>query len=124
MAKRMGKRVTGKLPADQAARLRQSWQEAEAERDAIAAESREMLRDLVQQPVKLGDVLTLLRELRVSSGKTAKEVADAMHMNSGNFSRLERGQGNPTVETLERLANAVNAELVVSIRPRATSDAK
>jgi transcriptional regulator with XRE-family HTH domain len=83
-----------------------------------------MLRELVQLPVKLGDVLKLLRELRVSSGKSAKEVADAMHMNSGNYSRLERGQGNPTVETLERLANAINAELIVSVRPRATSDTK
>lgn len=124
MAKRMGKRVTGKLPADRAVRLRQSWKEAEAERDAIAAESRQMLRELVQQPVKLGDVLKLLRELRVSSGKSAKEVADAMHMNSGNYSRLERGQGNPTVETLERLANAINAELIVSVRPQARTGAK
>lgn len=124
MAKRMGKRVIGKLPADRAVRLQQSWKEAEAERDATAAESRQMLRELVQQPVKLGDVLKLLRELRVSSGKSAKEVADAMHMNSGNYSRLERGQGNPTVETLERLANAINAELIVSVRPRATSGAK
>ncbi|HTN04159.1 MAG TPA: helix-turn-helix transcriptional regulator [Planctomycetaceae bacterium] len=124
MAKRMGKRVIGKLPADRAVRLQQSWKEAEAERDATAAESRQMLRELVQLPVKLGDVLKLLRELRVSSGKSAKEVADAMHMNSGNYSRLERGQGNPTVETLERLANAINAELIVSVRPRATSDTK
>ncbi len=124
MAKRMGKRVTGKLPADRAVRLQQSWKEAEAERETTAAESRQMLRDLVQQPVKLGDVLKLLRELRVSSGKSAKEVADAMRMNSGNYSRLERGQGNPTVETLERLADAINAELIVSVRPRATSDTK
>lgn len=124
MAKRMGKRVTGKLPVERAARLQQSWKEAEAEREVTAAESRQMLRELVQQPVKLGDVLKLLRELRVSSGKSAKEVADAMHMNSGNYSRLERGQGNPTVETLERLANAINAELIVSVRPRATSGAK
>ncbi|WLD15377.1 helix-turn-helix domain-containing protein [Planctellipticum variicoloris] len=124
MAKRLGKRVIGKLPADRAVRLQQSWKEAEAERDATAAESRQMLRELVQLPVKLGDVLKLLRELRVSSGKSAKEVADAMHMNSGNYSRLERGQGNPTVETLERLANAINAELIVSVRPRATSDTK
>lgn len=121
MAKRIGKRVIGKLPADRAVRLQQSWKEAEAERDATTAESRQMLRELVQLPVKLGDVLKLLRELRVSSGKSAKEIADAMHMNSGNYSRLERGQGNPTVETLERLANAINAELIVSVRPRATS---
>lgn len=42
-------------------------------------------------------------------GLTQEEVADRAGLTQADISRLERGLGNPTEETLERVAVALNA---------------
>ena len=45
------------------------------------------------------------------------EVASRAGTSQSRFSELERGNGNPTVESLARVAAALDLEIEVSVRP-------
>jgi len=53
-----------------------------------------------------------LRRLRVSRGLPQEVLAVDAQVDRTYVSRLERGLENPTVRVLERLARALNAEIV------------
>lgn len=48
------------------------------------------------------------------------EVATRAGTSQSRFSELERGNGNPTVESLARVAAALDLEIEVSVRPAQT----
>ena len=52
-----------------------------------------------------------LRRLRAASGLSLAALADRSGVAKGTVSALERGQGNPTVETLFALAYALDATM-------------
>lgn len=64
----------------------------------------------------LGDefelISTLLR-MRQTAGLTQQEVAERMGTKEGNISRLEKGNGNPTLKTLMNYAKACRCKLHV-----------
>lgn len=49
-----------------------------------------------------------LRRARLAAGLTQEQVGDRCHMDLTAVSRLERGQRNPRLDTIVRLAHAVN----------------
>ncbi|KOY61600.1 MULTISPECIES: helix-turn-helix domain-containing protein [Photorhabdus] len=53
---------------------------------------------------------TLLR-MRRAAGLTQNQVAQRMGTKEANISRLEKGNGNPTLKTLLNYARACNCEL-------------
>lgn len=56
-----------------------------------------------------------LRQYRENAGLSPKEAADRSGIALGNYYQLERGDGNPTVTTLVKLARGLDvdpAELV------------
>ncbi|WP_391528339.1 helix-turn-helix domain-containing protein [Photorhabdus akhurstii] len=53
---------------------------------------------------------TLLR-MRHAAGLTQNQVAQRMGTKEANISRLEKGNGNPTLKTLLNYAKACNCEL-------------
>jgi DNA-binding XRE family transcriptional regulator len=55
---------------------------------------------------------TLLR-MRQTAGLTQQEVAERMGTKEGNISRLEKGNGNPTLKTLMNYAKACRCKLHV-----------
>jgi transcriptional regulator with XRE-family HTH domain len=64
----------------------------------------------------LGDVLRKYRKKR----KLSLEQLDALTgINKGTISALERGEGNPTVQTLTTLATALDVPLYVLFQPPA-----
>jgi DNA-binding XRE family transcriptional regulator len=52
-----------------------------------------------------------IRELRIASHRTAAEVASAAGMAAPNFARLEAGHHRPRIDTLVRVAAALNVPL-------------
>lgn len=46
-----------------------------------------------------------LKELRIASGTTQKDVADSIGCTATVYSRYERGEREPDIEMLRRLAN-------------------
>jgi len=72
---------------------------------------------------KLGSVLRALglriQELRRDRGETQESFADLLGMLPSNYARLEQGRTNPTVETLHRVAGALDVEIDVLFQPPA-----
>ncbi len=59
------------------------------------------------------ELTRLLISQRIKRGLTQKELAERMNTTQSVISRLENGSANPSLATLKRLANALDARLVV-----------
>lgn len=57
------------------------------------------------------DVAVQLVELRERRGLTQAELAGRSGVDQGDISRIERGATSPTVRTLQRIADALNADV-------------
>ncbi|MFN8558119.1 MAG: helix-turn-helix transcriptional regulator [Dehalococcoidia bacterium] len=66
------------------------------------------------------DLGEAVRTLRIARGMTQAELAQAIGAHQPSVSRIEGG-GNPTLETIGRLADALGAEVVVLFRRRSDS---
>ena len=64
-------------------------------------------------------VAYLLRYWRERSGMTQKQLAARLGISYQAYQRMERpGRSNVTVQTLERIAEALGGQLIVDLRPR------
>ena len=50
-------------------------------------------------------------EARISSGLTQKELSLRSGIAQGDISKIENGNANPSIKTLQRLASAMGKEL-------------
>lgn len=57
----------------------------------------------------------LVHQLRIEAELTQTEIADRMGTSQSAIARMEGGGVRPTLDTLERLAQAVGKDLVVGI---------
>lgn len=58
-------------------------------------------------------VIQALIDARKESGMTQKELADRTGITQGDISKLEKGNANPSIKTLQRLAIGMNKILRV-----------
>lgn len=72
-----------------------------AEYDALAPEY-EVVRTIIKH--------------RLKKGWSQTELAEAIGSRQPVISRLERGEGNPSLQTLQRIARALNLRLQVSMK--------
>ena len=52
---------------------------------------------------------------RAKKGLSQKELAEATGIDQSDLSKIERGVANPSVGTLKRIADALDAQLIISI---------
>jgi ribosome-binding protein aMBF1 (putative translation factor) len=62
-----------------------------------------------------------VRQMREARGWTQGQLADAAHMTQSAVARFEAGGTVPTIPVLERLAHALDVELVVRLTPRSSA---
>jgi DNA-binding XRE family transcriptional regulator len=85
-----------------------SFDEIMARRDArLSPEAREYRKALEQAYGLASQVIGLRLEL----GLTQAELAERCGVDQGDISRIERGETSPTTTTLQRIADALGAEL-------------
>lgn len=53
---------------------------------------------------------------RFKAGMSQKELADLTGIDQSDISKIERGSANPSINTLNRLAKAMNMELSIKIQ--------
>ena len=57
-------------------------------------------------------------ELREEHGLTQTQLAERCGVNQSDISRIERGSMSPTARTLQRIADALDADVRLVARPR------
>jgi len=62
-----------------------------------------------------------LTEARTKAGLTQQQVAERMHTTQSVVARLESGQINPSIQTLERFAKATGTRLRIMFGMRGAS---
>jgi len=89
---------------------RTSWDDIKAQRP-LTDEGRGAYED----EARISAFRAMVYRLRVEAGLTQAELAQRMGTTQSAIARMEGGGARPTLETLEKLAAAVGAELVVGV---------
>lgn len=80
---------------------------------------RRVAMELAEEPVPLFQAIAAqVAERRRTLDLSQRELADLCGTTQSAIARLERGQRPPRVDTLMRIANALDCELVVELRSR------
>lgn len=87
-----------------------SWEQVKAERDTPATRAG---YDRARRTFEFAEQVRTLRE---QAGISQVELARRMGTSQSAVARLEGGGTMPTLDTLERVAAALGAELVVELR--------
>lgn len=61
------------------------------------------------------DIATIIIERRKEFGITQRDLAKLADVNINTLTQIERGEGNPTVRTLEKVLKIVGMELTAKI---------
>jgi len=83
-----------------------------------AAPSYPYIRGRAARTRKTHEVGAAIRKLREAKGITQEELASAVGMMRSNISRIEAAKRRPTLETVERIANALKVPVADLIAPR------
>lgn len=73
----------------------------------------EFVREWEEQSAER-DVMRQIVEARMEQGLTQQELAERCGMKASNLCRLENGNGNPSVATLEKIARGLGKKLEIS----------
>ena len=67
--------------------------------------------------VEADEIIQALIEARRASGMTQKELSELTGIAQGDISKLEKGNANPSLRTLIRLAEGMGMQLKVEFCP-------
>ena len=62
-------------------------------------------------------IIQAMIDARKASGLTQKQLSEKTGITQGDISRLENGNGNPSLRTLQRLAKGMGMKLDISFTP-------
>lgn len=71
----------------------------------------------VTHTLETANIIQALIEARRTSGMTQKELSDLTGIAQGDISKLENGNANPSLRTLQRLADGMGMRLKVEFVP-------
>lgn len=63
-------------------------------------------------------LIRTLLDARKAAGMTQQDLANKTGIRQGDISKFERGRGNPSLKTLERLADGLGMQCRVVFEPR------
>ena len=56
-----------------------------------------------------------IKEKRIQKNLTQEELANSIGVDQGDLSKIEKGIGNPSLKTLQRICDGLNAKLLLKI---------
>ena len=116
------KRIPGfKLTPEQREIVEEVRRRVEEEKPEILAESRRRTAADAVVSVQLRGAISLLKAVRKAQGLTLDEVARRTGIAKPTLSKLENAEGNVTINTLQRLADALHHTVQISVTPQALS---
>ena len=63
-------------------------------------------------------IMQAMIDARKSAGLTQKQLSERAGIAQGDISKMESGNANPSLRTLQRLAGAMNAKLRIEFMPQ------
>ena len=66
-------------------------------------------------------IIQAMIDARKGKGITQKELSERTGIAQGDISKLENGNGNPSIRTLQRLADAMGMTLRIEFIPKTTT---
>ena len=66
-------------------------------------------------------IIQAMIDARKNAGLTQKELAEKTGITQGDISKMENGNGNPSLKTLQRLAEGMGMILKVEFLPKLTT---
>lgn len=88
--------------------MAKSYEQISADRRARLEPSAAAARDIFE---KTYDIAMQIVALREKAGFTQVELAERTGISQADISRIERGATSPTAKTLQRIAEALDAEV-------------
>ncbi len=85
-----------------------SYEEVTSERRSRLGPDANRQRSVLEQAYEIALQVVALRERH---NLTQAELAERCRIDQGDISRIERGSTNPTARTLQRIAEALDADL-------------
>ncbi len=82
----------------------------------LKRQGRRIKSEIASRQRAFADVTMALKEAREAAEMSLQDVSDASGITKANLSLLENGKGNPTIDTLERIAKAIGAEILVTVQ--------
>lgn len=67
-------------------------------------------------------IMQAIIDARLKSGFTQKELSERTGIAQGDISKLERGNANPSIRTLQRLASGMGMKLKLEFTPVHSSE--
>jgi DNA-binding XRE family transcriptional regulator len=64
---------------------------------------------------EFADVMSALKAAREAAGLSLRDVEERTGINKSNLSLLENGKGNPTLETVRRIAEAIGRRVLITV---------
>lgn len=90
--------------------------------DAVASRRAQLGSEAVEQGEVLAEAYRIavqVMDLREKHGLTQAQLAQRSGMSQADISRIERGSTSPTTRTLQRIADALDAEVLLVARASA-----
>ena len=69
-------------------------------------------------------IIQAMIDARKSSGLTQKQLAEKTGINQGDISRMENGNGNPSLRTLQRLSAGMGMQMHLTFTPISHQEAR
>ena len=69
-------------------------------------------------------IIQAMINARKRSGLTQKQLAEKTGINQGDISRMENGNGNPSLRTLQRLAAGMGMQMHLTFTPISRPEAR
>jgi len=114
MAKKRGRRIYRKTTAEERQRHAKIREQIAEELPEIKARARAKLELVRKEGTPLRQVLAALRAERERQGLSLADINQRTGIDRAALSRLENNEAaNPTLNTLERYADAVGKQMVV-----------
>lgn len=88
--------------------MARSYQEVTADRRARVSPEVRAQREVFERAY---EIAVQIIELREEHGLTQAELAERCRIDQGDLSRIERGSTSPTARTLQRIAEALDADV-------------
>ena len=114
MAKKMGKRIYRETTEEEEERHKRIREQVQAELPDIKKRAKLKLDEVMQHGIAIQHTMSVLKAERMKKGLSLSSMKERTGIERSTLSRLENNEeGNPTVNTLARYAEAVGKKVLI-----------